>query len=190
MKFCVLYGSVRDTRMGIRLARYMCDQLEDRHHEVQFMDAKELDLPLLNKRYLDYGPGEAPKELERLAHAYREADGFVIVSGEYNYGIQPGLKNMLDYFTKEYFFRPSAMALYSGGDFGGVRAAMSLIPSLWALHMTPIPAHLIVPKIHDKFDAEGKPTDASMNERAARFIHQFEWYARALKAEREKGIPS
>ena len=51
---------------------------------------------------------------------------FAIVSGEYNHGIPPGLKNLLDHFLEEYFFRPSAIVCYSAGQFGGVRAAMQL----------------------------------------------------------------
>ena len=37
------------------------------------------------------------------------ADAFVFVTGEYNWGMQPGLKNFTDHFLEEWFWRP-------GGD--------------------------------------------------------------------------
>jgi NAD(P)H-dependent FMN reductase len=40
--------------------------------------------------YKEYPPGKAPEELERLAGKIRDADDFV--TGEYNWGVQPGLK--------------------------------------------------------------------------------------------------
>ena len=90
------------------------------------VDAKECELPLLDRMYKEYPKGEAPEVLERLAALYRAADAFVVVSGEYNHGIPPALKNLLDHFLEEYFFRPSAIVCYSAGAFGGVRAAMQL----------------------------------------------------------------
>src|SRR3546814_12377879 len=66
----------------------------------------------------DLETGSAPEELERLATLYRRADGFLIVSAEYNYGIPPALKNLLDHFLEEYFWRPSAIACYSASSDG------------------------------------------------------------------------
>src|SRR3546814_18651840 len=74
-----------------------------------------------------------------LATLYRRADGFLIVSAEYNHGIPPALKNLLDHFLEEYFWRPSAIACYSAGQFGGVRAAMQLRSTLAELGMPSIP---------------------------------------------------
>ena len=147
MKISVLYGSMRDDRLGIRLAQYLIKKLEERGHAVAFFDAKELNLPLLNKRYLDYPQGTAPQHLEVIAESYRQSDAFLIVAGEYNYSIQPGLKNLLDYFYHEYAKRPSGLALYSIGSFGGIRSAMQLVQTMWALGMPAIPAFLTIPEI-------------------------------------------
>ena len=43
------------------------------------------------------------------------ADGFVFVTGEYNWGVQPGLKNLTDHFLEEWFWRPAAIVSYSAG---------------------------------------------------------------------------
>src|SRR6202022_1389008 len=87
----VLLGSVRRDRMGIRAARLVVDALRARGHEPVLVDPMELQLPLLDRMYKEYPKGHAPEVLERLATLYRRADGFMIVSGEYNHGMQPAL---------------------------------------------------------------------------------------------------
>jgi NAD(P)H-dependent FMN reductase len=76
--------------------------------------------------YKEYPAGQAPETLERLAGLVKSSDAVVVVSGEYNHSIQPALSNLLDHFLEEWFWRPSAIACYSAGQFGGVRAAMQL----------------------------------------------------------------
>ena len=125
LQFAVLYGSVRETRQGIKAARFIDTQLRRRGHATTLVDPLEYRLPLLDKMYKEYPKGAAPEAMQRLADLYRAVDGFVIVSGEYNHGIPPALKNLLDHFLEEYFFRPSAIVCYSAGGFGGVRAQCS-----------------------------------------------------------------
>src|SRR5207302_7753885 len=140
--------------------------------------------PLLDRMYKEYTKGEAPPVLEALAETYRAADGFVVVSGEYNHGIPPALKNLLDHFLEEYFFRPSAIVCYSAGAFGGVRAAMQLRAMLCELGTPSIPSLLPIPRVQDAFDDEGRPRDPAHAPRAGRFLDELEWYANALKAAR------
>src|SRR5260221_8036315 len=109
--------------------------------------------------YKEYGAGEAPPVLERLAGVVRAADAYIIVSGEYNHSIPPALSNLLDHFLEEYFWRPSAIACYSAGAFGGVRAAMPLRAMLGELGTPSIPSILPFPKVQDAFDAAGPPLD-------------------------------
>ncbi len=185
----VLYGSVRETRQGIKAARFIDAQLQRRGHRTTLVDAAELRLPLLDRMYKEYEKGKAPDVLERLARLYRAADAFVIVSGEYNHGIPPALKNMLDHFLEEYFFRPSAIVSYSAGAFGGVRAAMQLRMTLAELGMPSIPSLFPVPHVQDAFDVSGRANDPVFEQRVGRFIAELEWYAEALKQARQRGVP-
>ena len=184
----VLLGSVRRDRMGDRAARLVVDELERRGHEVHLVDPLELQLPLLDRMYKEHPAGEAPENLERLAQLYRSADGFLVVSGEYNHGIPPALKNLLDHFLEEYFWRPSGIVCYSAGGFGGVRAAMQLRMTLAELGMPSVPSLLPIPRIAETITEDGvaaEITVRSMN----RFLDEFLWYAGALAEARAGGTP-
>jgi NAD(P)H-dependent FMN reductase len=189
LHFAVLYGSVRSDRQGIKAARFILDQLRRRGHEATLVDPLEVRLPLLDRMYKEHPKGQAPPELERLAQLYRSVDGFVIVSGEYNHGIPPALKNLLDHFLEEYFFRPSAIVCYSAGSFGGVRAAMQLRMTLAELGMVTIPSLFPIPKVQDAFDEAGHALDSAYEKRVVRFLDELEWFARALQQARAAGTP-
>jgi len=185
----VIYGSVRTERQGIKAARFVVEELKRRGCEPVLIDPVEYRLPLLEMQYSDYPKGQAPPLLEKLAQLYRSADGFVIVSGEYNHGVPPALKNLLDYFLEEYFWRPSAIVCYSGGRFGGVRAAMQLRMILGELGMPSIPSLLPVANVGESFTDSGEPTDPHFRDRTAQFFDEFYWYMEALGQQRVKGVP-
>ena len=115
----VFYGSYRSDRMGIRLADYIVAGLKARGEDVELIDAKAIGLPMLDRMYKEYAPRTAPQALEVLASKIRAADAFVFVTGEYNWGMQPGLKNLTDHFLEEWFWRPAAIASYSAGRIAG-----------------------------------------------------------------------
>ncbi len=185
----VLLGSVRRDRQGIRAARMIIQALEARGHAAPLVDPMELQLPLLDRMYKEHPAGEAPEPLERLAALYRRADGFMIVSGEYNNGIPPALKNLLDYYLEEYFWRPSGIVCYSAGQFGGVRAAMQLRMTLAELGMPSIPSLLPIPRIGQALGEDGAVLDERTGKVAARFLDEFTWYAQALRRQRADGVP-
>ena len=185
----ILYGSVREARAGIRVVRYLTAALRRRGHTTAVVDAAEQRLPLLDRMYKEYEHGSAPTILEALAELYRGVDAFVIVSGEYNHGIPPALKNLLDHFLEEYLFRPSAIVCYSAGQFGGVRAAMQLRMTLAELGMSSIPSLLPIPRVQDAFTPAGDPTDPTFGRHSERFFRELEWYAHALQQARANGLP-
>ncbi len=185
----VIYGSVRRDRQGIRAARYVMQRLEARGIEAVLVDPLEKHLPLLDRMYKEYPRGQAPALLEELADLFRRADGFAIVSGEYNHTVPPALTNLLDHFLEEYFFRPAGIVCYSNGRFGGVRAAMTLRACLAEMGMVTIPSLLPVPNVADAFDEAGAPSDPKTDERTAEFFDEFVWYMNALRDARAKGVP-
>jgi NAD(P)H-dependent FMN reductase len=185
----VIYGSVRAERQGIKAARVAVQALRGRGQIASLVDALASPIPLLDRMYKEYPRGEAPEILEELAQLYRSVDGFAVVSGEYNHGIPPALKNLLDHFLEEYAWRPAAIVSYSAGRFGGVRAAMQLRMSLAEMGMVTIPSMLPIPRVQDAFDDEGTPLEARFASSAVRFWDEFDWYMRALHVARAQGVP-
>lgn len=186
MNVVVFYGSARSERQGIRAARFITERCLARKHRVELIEPLEYRLPLLDKMYKEYALGQAPELLERMAGHIVAADAYIVVSGEYNHTVPPGLTNLLDYFLEEYFWKPSAIVCYSGGSFGGVRAAMTLRAMLAELGMTSIPSLLPIPRVQAAFDENGAPTDESWFARADKFLTELEWYADAMRAARER----
>jgi len=185
----ILLGSVRVNRIGHRPANYMLRKCRERGFETTLVDPLEHKLPLLERMYKEYPPGQAPDVLARLRDIIHRADGYIVVSAEYNHSIPPALSNLLDHFLEEYFFKPSAIACYSAGAFGGVRAAMQLRAMLGEIGTTTIPSILPFPKAQEAFDESLQPINARTEKATDRFLTEFEWYARALKAARGQGTP-
>jgi NAD(P)H-dependent FMN reductase len=195
MLVAVLLGSVRQERVGDRAAKWAMAQLKARGHKTVLVDAAELKLPVLDKMWKEIKKDPPAKykklhdTLAPLAKLYARVDGFCVVSAEYNHSVPPGLSNLIDYFLEEYLFRPSAIVCYSAGQYGGVRAAMQLRTLLAEVGMPSIPSLQPVPSIGKALSAEGVALTQELAEKSGKFFDEFDWYMRAMKAERAKGLP-
>ena len=191
-RILVFYGSYRSDRMGIRLANFLVEGLRGRGDEVELVDAKAVGLPMLDRMYKEYPKGAAPAVLEELAGKIRDADGFVFITGEYNWGIQPGLKNLTDHFLEEWFWRPAAIASYSAGRFSGARAATAWHGTLSEMGMVVISSTIAVGPISQTLSEDGKPIGEGGKalERAfPRFAEDLSWWVEAAKAQRARKPP-
>ena len=185
----ILYGSVREKRLGIRAVKFIESLLKERGHEVIILDALQLPLPFLDKMHKEFEEGKAPANMQKIADRLNASDGFVVVTGEYNHSIPPALKNMLDHFQKEYFFKPSGIAAYSAGQFGGMRAAVHVRAILAELGTPSIPIIASYPTIQKVLHADGNAIEEYYIKSTNKFLDELEWYAEALKRQREEGLP-
>ncbi|WP_315755684.1 MULTISPECIES: NAD(P)H-dependent oxidoreductase [unclassified Bradyrhizobium] len=191
-RILVLYGSYRSDRMGIRLAQFVVDGLRAKDQDVELIDARAVGLPMLDRMYKEYPSGQAPAAMAELAAKIRAADGFVFVTGEYNWGVQPGLKNLTDHFLEEWFWRPAAIASYSAGRLSGARAATAWHGTLSEMGMVVVSSTLAVGPIGQALSADGKPTGDSGQalERAfPRFADDLLWWVEAGREQRARRAP-
>jgi NAD(P)H-dependent FMN reductase len=191
-RILVLYGSYRSDRMGIRLAQFVVEGFRARGDDVELIDAKEIGLPMLDRMYKEHPKGQAPAVLETLAAKIRDADGFVFITGEYNWGMQPGLKNLTDHFLEEWLWRPAAIASYSAGRFAGARAAVAWHGTLSEMGMVVISSTIGAGPIGQTLSEEGKPTGEGGKALAGafpRFADDFIWWVEAAKAQRARKKP-
>jgi NAD(P)H-dependent FMN reductase len=191
-RILVFYGSYRSDRLGIRLAWFVVEGLRGRGFDVELIDAKAVGLPMLDRMYKEYPKGKAPAALEKLAGQIRGADGFVFITGEYNWSIQPGLKNLTDHFLEEWFWRPAAIASYSGGRLSGVRSATAWHGTLSEMGMVVISSAIAVGPIAQTLSADGKPIGeggTALAHAFPRFADDLAWWMEAAKAQRERKKP-
>lgn len=192
LSFLVLYGSYRTDRAGIRLARYLLHALNAHGAAAELIDARAVGLPMLDRMYKEYPKDDAPAALESLAGKIRGADGFVFVTGEYNWGPQPGLKNLTDHFLEEWFWRPAAIASYSSGRIAGARANLVWHGTLSEMGMVVISSTLMVGGITDALDEGGAPIGeggAALTRAFPRFADDLQWWSEAAKAQRQRTPP-
>ena len=191
-RILVFYGSYRSDRLGIRLAQFVVEGLRGRGFDVELIDAKAVGLPMLDRMYKEYPKGKAPATLEKLAGQIRGADGFVFITGEYNWNIQPGLKNLTDHFLEEWFWRPAAIASYSGGRLSGVRSATAWHGTLSEMGMVVISSTLAVGPISQTLSADGQPLGEggrALEQAFPRFADDLAWWVEAVKMQRERKKP-
>jgi NAD(P)H-dependent FMN reductase len=191
-RILVFYGSYRSDRLGIRLAQFVVDGLRGRGDDVELIDAKAVGLPMLDRMYKEYPKGEAPERLEKLAGQIRSAEGFVFVTGEYNWGVQPGLKNLTDHFLEEWFWRPAAIASYSAGRFAGARAAVAWHGTLSEMGMVVVSSTIAAGPIGQSLSADGKPIGEggkALAQAFPRFADDLTWWVEAAKAQRARKPP-
>jgi NAD(P)H-dependent FMN reductase len=188
----VLYGSYRSERLGIRLVNYVAAGLKARGADPEIIDAKQIALPILDRMYKEYPKGSAPQKMEELAQKIRSADGFVFVTGEYNWGPQPGLKNLTDHYLEEWFWRPAAIASYSAGRLAGARANTIWQGILSEMGMVVISSTLTVASIAQTLTADSLPSGAAgeaLNHDFDRFSKDLAWWIEAAREQRARRAP-
>ena len=191
-RILVLYGSYRSDRMGIRLAHFIVEGFRARGDDVELIDAKAIGLPMLDRMYKEHPKGEAPAALEKLAGQIRDADGFVFITGEYNWGMQPGLKNLTDHFLEEWFWRPAAIASYSAGRFSGVRAALAWHGTLSEMGMVVISSTIAAGPVSQTLSEDARPIGEggkALSHAFPRFADDLAWWMEAASAQRARRKP-
>lgn len=191
-RILVFYGSYRTDRRGIRLADFAVRKLRERGDDVELIDAKAIGLPMLDRMLKEYPPGTAPMAMQSLGDKIRRADAFLFVVGEYNWGVQPGLKNLTDHYLEEWFWRPAAIASYSAGRLSGTRSSYAWHNTLSEMGMVVISSTITVGPIVEALNEAGEPIGerGEALERAfARFAEDLAWWTEAAKTQRATRAP-
>ena len=203
MKFLLFLGSVRNStpprpaRLGERVAKvalaYFSKQVAE--HQIELIDALDYPLEPVFKPHFAYAKAQAPAALSALAEKIAAADGYIMLSPEYNHSMSPALANLLNHFGSSLFsYKPSAIMTYSAGQWGGMRAAIGMRSFLAELGCLPVSAMIHLPKAQELFTAEGEAQAdvdmASWLNYMGRTFTQLIWWAAATKAQRECQDPA
>lgn len=173
----VLQGTTRQKRKSI-YAAWLVERVGKEFEEVKtvLVDPLDFNFPF---------DGNDPEGKDpRYSKITKEADGFFIVTPEYNHGYPGSLKRMLDSELENYIHKPVAFAGVSSGPWGGVRAIEALVNSVREMGMVATFTDVQFPKVQELFDEKGNLLDEKYRERVKRPWEELIWMAKVLKSGR------
>jgi chromate reductase, NAD(P)H dehydrogenase (quinone) len=142
-------------------------------------------LPLFNQD-LEARDG-LPREVEELKDALRAADGLLIATPEYNWGIPGFLKNAIDWASRPagdipHVFGDLPVALIGAGGLSGTRNAQTAWMSVFRyLKMRPWLGHsLFIDRAREHFDRDNRLTDDATREQLGAVVTGFAAYCARL----------
>ena len=180
----VILGSTREGRAGEQVARWVTALATQRGDvQVELVDLRDYPLPFFEsavspKRALSDDP-----RVQAWAAKIAEADGYVFVTPEYNYGYPAVLKNALDYLYYQWNDKPVGFVGY-GGVAGGIRAVQQLRQVVVELGLIQVRTQVLIPRVFAAFGEDGQPIDAMHTTTASALLDEMADWARTLGAKR------
>lgn len=180
MHIVVISGSPRHQSISKRIALHLVNRLDQSGLDsVRLMDIRTEGLPPIQSVWNK--EEQIPENKKEVYQIMDRADGFILVSPEYNGGYSSVMKNFLDHFPKRIFHRKSwGIATGSTGAMGGMRASQQMQLLGVGLSAIVCPRMLITPHMDKKFDENGKLNDDSFEEQVEGFLTEFLWLASQL----------
>jgi NAD(P)H-dependent FMN reductase len=175
LRFAVIIGSVRTGRIAAKVAGWLMTEL-GQHTQIStdVIDLADLSLP----DSLD-GGGDASVFAKRVD----AADGFIIVTPEYNHGYPGALKTAIDTARDEWRAKPVGFVSY-GGTAGGLHAVEQLRPVFAELQAVTVRQAVSLHRVDDRFDRNGELDDPGAPRAARAMVTQLCWWATALRRAR------
>jgi len=173
----VILATARTGRQSEKAARFMLQKVREAGLESEIIDVRDFRIPATDNT-------ETSPQAQALAEKVRRADGFLIVSPEYNHGYPGELKMMLDMLFWDFARKPVGICGVSSGPWGGARMTEQLRQVCLAFHMVPTCEAVYFPRVQELFNEDGSIKGQSQHRTAERLLDELTWYARALKAAR------
>jgi NAD(P)H-dependent FMN reductase len=177
LNIAVLAGTKRARRESIKAAHYIFE-FGKRFAELEltFVDPNDFNFP---------GDGNDPEGKDaRYSELTAKADGFFIVTPEYNHSFPGSLKRMLDSELENYIHKPVALAGASNGGWGGVRAVEALVTTVREMGLAVTFSSVYFPRVQDLFDENGqlKPEHTQRYEQnLGHAYNELIWMTKTLK---------
>jgi NAD(P)H-dependent FMN reductase len=171
----VIFGSAREGRFCETVGSWVVETLKsDQDLSVDIIDPAVLNLPAAH-----VGPDHP--SVQQLHVALAEADGFIVVTPEYNHSFTGELKLLIDAAKHQWKRKPVAFVSY-GGMSGGLRAVEQLRLVFAELHAVTMRDVVSFAQGWDKFDEAGRPKDLKgTNDALHHMMTDLKWWAGALR---------
>lgn len=175
IQLALILGSVRPGRFCEKVAAWAAHRLRsDGRFGLDVIDPVGLGLT---------GASAGGAGLADIQGRLGRADGFVIVTPEYNHSFPGALKLLIDAFSAEWQAKPTAFVSY-GGVSGGLRAVEHLRPVFAELHAVTLRDSVSLANPWNAFRHTG---DAPLgaDEAMSLLLDRLEWWTAALRAARQ-----
>ncbi len=180
----VILGSTRQNRAGEKVARWITDLADARPDmDAELVDLRDFPLPFFDSPFPPKRALPDDPQVQAWAAKVAEADGFILVTPEYNYGYSAVLKNALDTLYYEWNDKPVGIVGY-GAISGGLRAVMQLRQVVVELGLVQANAGVIVPFAGRAFGEDGKPNDEITLRTANAMLDEVAGWLPTLQAKR------
>jgi chromate reductase len=162
IKILAINGSLRKESLNRKLLFHTSEILKKLGAEIQFIDLKELNLPIFDQDLED--ESGMPPAAQRLVDAILVSDAVVIGNPEYNGGITGALKNAIDWASRSKI-NPFVSRLFmlvgtSPGVWGAVKSNFVTRHILTHLRAIVLPAQITIPKGGESLTENGSLKDS------------------------------
>jgi chromate reductase len=185
MRLFMFAASLRKESFNKQLASLIAVKLEGFGVDVDHADFREFDMPLYDAD-LEASEG-LPAGTQALANRISAADGTIIVSPEYNYGVPGPLKNAIDWLSRVKPFptagKPGFLASAAPGVVGGGRGLIALRPSLSFLGMWLSGDSFSLAQARQAFNEQGGLADGALDKLLDDMLDRFVKVAGSLKTD-------
>jgi NAD(P)H-dependent FMN reductase len=185
----VITGTTREGRFSERVAAWVMGRLvQHDEFEVELVDLREHPLPFFDgDAPARTGRDYADEAVTRFSRIIDRADGYVLLTAEYNHGYPAVLKNALDSTFVEWRRKP--VAYVGWGNTGGARAIEQLRAVAVEFEMAPLRhAVHVLPDVLIAVRQSPGPNDLSLfaplEGRLDMLADDLAWWMRALASAR------
>ena len=190
-KIEVIIGSTRAGRFSERVAAWVVEYLSAHgSFDVEAVDLRDYPLPFFDGTPPALTQRDYPnQDVARLGSKLDEADGFVVLTPEYNHGYPAVLKNAMDHTFVEWRRKP--ITFVGWGNVGGARAIEQLRQVAVEFEMAPLrhAVHILPDVLRPARTAED-PFDtsvfASLEPRLRLLARDLGWWMVALAEARSQ----
>jgi NAD(P)H-dependent FMN reductase len=187
----VIIGSTREGRFSEKPAKWIAQHLRARDGiETRLLDLRDFPMPFFDQPVPPAMPGRPPypnEVVQKWTAEIAQADGFVFVTPEYNYGPPAVLKNAIDWVYPEW--KRKTVAFVSYGSAVGARGVQQLRETAIELQLAPVRSAVHIPVAALWAHFQGGDVDAKLAELsgpAGIMIDDLLWWTAALKTARER----
>jgi NAD(P)H-dependent FMN reductase len=175
LRIAVITGSTREGRFGPTVARWIIERIIERPD----MSVDDIDLAEVGLR--PHLHGARDEQEQAYIRRLDRADGFVVVTPEYNHSYPAALKQAIDLTRTEWRRKPVAFVSY-GGLSGGLRAVEQLRLVFAEMQSTTVRETVSFHGCYERFDEQGQPYDADGTAVAATtMLDDLAWWADVLR---------